>query len=458
MLTRTTIASLLCVLCALAPGPPTKATLRVLADSIPVDLDAERIVPLDPASGALAVEPSVAIHDSVIVVSWNDSHGGHIEKPSHDVGTAISLDRGRTFSPRGFLPRSSVEYASGGDSRVVATPNGDFFIVTLAHQRRGELRQDLELYALRAPAYEAWQFVARIARGKALVDKPALTVGSDGALTAAFTLDAHVVHSTSRNGGTTWTEPVAVSADLRRTRSGEDVRACGSDVTVAWMEGIPAGDYLLNEVWSAESRDNGKVFSPPALYFRLTQTVKVPRGYSLGPGMQNGFINNDVGVSCAPPLWRQRANLLVTLDGGQDSLGLPFSHVLLFASGTAGNSSPALINLTKDDGKLLRVFPSFATTSRTVGVLYYEVAQDAARTLVEPILRIRDEAGKASRVLLAEQPTDWRTMNADLEFATGQANAGDYISLASDGTRFVAAWTDGREGRSRIHVRVVTPR
>ena len=78
--------------------------------------------------------------------------------------------------------------------------------------------------------------------------------------------------------------------------------------------------------------------------------------------------------------------------------------------------------------------------------------------MVEPILRLRDKGGNGARIRLAEQPTDWRTLDADLEFATGQANAGDYISLASDGKRFVAAWTDGRDGRSRIHVRVVTPK
>ena len=69
-------------------------------DSIQVEIDSERIVPLDSASGLLTVEPSVAIHASILVVSWNDSHGGHIDKPSHDVGTAVSFDRGMSFRSR----------------------------------------------------------------------------------------------------------------------------------------------------------------------------------------------------------------------------------------------------------------------------------------------------------------------------------------------------------------------
>ena len=55
-------------------------------------------------------------------------------------------------------------------------------------------------------------------------------------------------------------------------------------------------------------------------------------------------------------------------------------------------------------------------------------------------------------------PTDWTTVKGDMEYAPGQHNVGDYVSLASDGLRFVAAWTDGRDGRSRIHVRLVTPK
>ena len=123
-----------------------------LQDSISVQVDPERSVPLDSASGRLTVEPSVAIHDSIIVVSWNDSHGGHIGKPSHDVGTAVSFDAGATSNSRGFLPRSPSGYVSGGDSRIVATPGGRF----LGHphvDRSGGQQAGLDLYFLDPPTY-----------------------------------------------------------------------------------------------------------------------------------------------------------------------------------------------------------------------------------------------------------------------------------------------------------------
>jgi len=61
-------------------------------------------------------------------------------------------------------------------------------------------------------------------------------------------------------------------------------------------------------------------------------------------------------------------------------------------------------------------------------------------------LRLVDDAGRQARVRLTDNPTDWMVVKGDMEFAPGQKNFGDYISLASDGARFVAAWTDGREG------------
>ena len=47
---------------------------------------------------------------------------------------------------------------------------------------------------------------------------------------------------------------------------------------------------------------------------------------------------------------------------------------------------------------------------------------------------------------IADAPTDWRSLNADLEFATGQANTRDHTPLASEGETFVPSWTDIREG------------
>ena len=109
--------------------------------------------------------------------------------------------------------------------------------------------------------------------------------------------------------------------------------------------------------------------------FSLTQVVKPPIGYSLGPGMQSAFIQNDVGLTCAPSAWRRRTGLLITLDDGRVSGG-PGADVLVFQD-TSRESIPGRpIDLTAPDGRSPRVFPSAAATANALGVLYYEIEND----------------------------------------------------------------------------------
>jgi hypothetical protein len=420
-------------------------------ESLPVEVGADHIVPLNPESGALTVEPSVAIRDSIIVVSWNDSRGGHIKRGFYDVGSAISVDRGMTFRSLGFLPESSDDYIGGGDSRVIVDNKGVFYIeVVTLHDSRHELL----VYALRPPNYANWQFVATVARGKEMVDKPAFVVDRSDNLALAFTLDRAIVYASSHDGGASWTQPIRVSNAAPRHRSGEGVAVCGSYIHVSWMEG---GGLLLDEVWSVESRDGGKTFSEPAFRFGLTQTIQPPKGFALGPGPA-GDLQNDVAVSCLPRDWRRQGAVLLTLDGFRDSSGRPLSRVLSFERRLGGSVELPPTEVTASDGDALRVFPSVASTSRAIAMLYYEVRAEPSQTPVNVVIRIVDEVGRQARVRLTDAPTDWLAVKGDMEFAPGQHNFGDYISVASDGTQFVAAWTDGREGRSRIHVRIVTPK
>jgi hypothetical protein len=84
-----------------------------------------------------------------------------------------------------------------------------------------------------------------------------------------------------------------------------------------------------------------------------------------------------------------------------------------------------------------------------------ELVSDPLHSRASAVLHLRDKVGHTQRVLLSDGPTDRRTIKGDLEYSPGHHNFGDYISLSADDRRFAAAWTDGREGRSRIHVRVV---
>ena len=75
----------------------TKSAQMQYADSVKVDMGPDVEIAADAAGGALSVEPTIAIRDSMVLVAWNDSRGGHIHRGYHDVATAVSLDRGGTF-------------------------------------------------------------------------------------------------------------------------------------------------------------------------------------------------------------------------------------------------------------------------------------------------------------------------------------------------------------------------
>ena len=211
---------------------------------------------------------------------------------------------------------------------------------------------------------------------------------------------------------------------------------------------------LLDELWAARSRDGGRTFEPSHLQYPLLKTVQPPAGYALGPG-QAGDLGNDVGLACTSGGGRAQVSVVI-VEGAADQYGRPIlSRVLRFdrALGAAQWSGPA--ELTKDDAPAARVFPSVAVARNLLGTLYYEVIADQSHTNVDVLLTLTDSRGQRSRIKLSEASTDWLTVHGDNQYAPGQHNFGDYISLANDGNRYVAAWTDGREGRSRIHVRVI---
>jgi hypothetical protein len=422
-------------------------------DSIAVRLGSDVAVPLDEASGALVEEPSVAIRDSIVVVSWNDSHGGHRVQGRHDVGSAISIDGGRRFRSIGFVPDSNAaHYPVGGDSRLVVDERGDFFLATLGESADGT--HLLLVFALEAPRYAAWKELARVAQSRMVIDKPAFERAANGRLMLAFTQDTAIAMSMSDDSGRTWSTPKAVSPPGARPRSGTALIPCAGNVWVAWTD---TKKVPWDEVWIARSRDGGASFDPAVLHYSLAHTVRPPLGYALGPG-PNALIQNDVALACfAPPGASPRLGLSA-IEGVTDSVGAPTrSRILRWERVAATDQWSHAVDITLGDGRATRVFPSAAATSSTIATLFYEQIVHGSRTQVDAVLLVEDSAGRRSRVRLSDQPTDWVAIKGDMMYAPAQSNFGDYISLATDGFRYAAAWTDGREGRTRIHVRVVAP-
>jgi hypothetical protein len=423
------------------------------SDSIPLRLGVDVAVPLASTGGALVEEPSVAVRDSLIVVSWNDSHGGHRIRGYHDIGSAVSVNRGRSFRNLPFLPDSTEGHLPvGGDSRVVADENGRFFLETLGDNTGGG--KLVLVYELAPPAYASWRELAVVTTGSISTDKPAFIRDARGRLILAFTLDSAIVVSMSEDSGHSWSRPRPVSTFSRRPRSGTAVVSCGDELWTAWTD---TRQVPWDEVWAARSSDAGRTFDAPSLVHPFAHTVASPRGYSLGPG-PNSLIQNDVGLSCSRRGTSASLVQLTTIEGVLDADNRPvLSRVLRFERSPSAGTWSGPLDMTARDEPATRVFPSVATTASTTGTLYYEHRLEGTHSRVDAILIVEDAQGRRSRVRVSDQSTDWLSVPGDLVFAPGQSNFGDYISLASDGAFYVAAWTDGRDGRSRIHVRTIEP-
>jgi hypothetical protein len=431
----------------------SKAMTAESRDSLAIELGPDVTVPLGPDAGALSVEPTVAIRDSIVVVAWNDSHGGHLFRGYHDIGTAVSVDRGRTYRFLHFLPDTAGGVRGASDPRLIVDSRGTF---SLAMVSNGVDQQQLRVYALDGPDYTHWRFVSIADRVVGIFDNPAFIRTEGDALELAYMRDFAIVLTESRDRGQTWSAPRRLSDSTVRTRSGTAIRACGADVEVDWMEG---GGNLVDEVWGTTSHDRGRRFVEPRLRYPLARVVPVPRGYALGPG-QSADMRNDVGLICSAGTGRLARTELMYAEGVADRYGRVLSSRVGTTYRTVATDRWSTRELfdPRDTASTFHVFPTIAATRAMVGVLDYELSIDAQHTVAQTVLHLRGVNGAASRVVVADTATDWRTVKGDLEFSPGQHNFGDYISLAADDNSFAAAWTDGRNGRSRIHVRVVRAR
>jgi hypothetical protein len=345
---------------------------------------------------------------------------------------------------------SAAHYPVGGDSRLVVDERGVFFLATVGESTDGT--HLLLVSALEPPRYAAWKELARVAQSRVVIDKPAFGRATNGRLLLAFTQDTAIAMSMSDDAGRTWSTPKAVSPLGARPRSGTAAVACAGNVWIAWTD---TKKVPWDEVWIARSRDGGASFDPALLHYPLARTVKPPLGYALGPG-PDALIQNDVALTCFSPPGASPRVGLSAIEGVTDSLGVPTrSRILRWERAAAADQWSHPVDITLGDGPATRVFPSAATTSSTIATLFYEQIVHGSRTQVDAILLVEDSSGRRSRVRLSDQPTDWLTIKGDPMYAPAQNNFGDYISLATDGVRYAAAWTDGREGRTRIHVRVV---
>jgi hypothetical protein len=429
----------------LAAAVPIGAAFRALGQSATIEWGPEVEVPSGAEAGDLRAEPSVVIAESTVVVAWNDSYGGaHGSEIGVAIGWAISRDLGRTFAFGGFLPAADSGIApSGADSWLARAPDGDIYLQLLTWQAG---YQEILVYAMAPGHAGGWQRSASVVRGPQ-VDKPAMAVAPSGRVAIAYTAKDTIAVTRSLDGGRTWSTPVPLSApESGRLRTGAGIAWCGDAVVVAWMEGGLGG---LTELRVATSGDGGQRFTPASPLYRLSRPVTPPSGYALGVG-RAGFIANNAWLACDGGSRDREPVFYVSVAEG-DSAG---SSILLFEGTLDRIATAAAVTVNAARDGAARVFPAVAITGGTPALLYYDRRLAPTTPLTDVFLSIRgrDDAFTDRRV--TTRATDWEQVPGDRAAAPIQRNFGDYIFLATQGERFVAAWTDGRTGRPRVMIRV----
>jgi hypothetical protein len=404
-----------------------------------LELGPEVLASVNEDGGRLRVEPSVVLAGETVVVAWNDSWGGRTHKTAVgvSVASAFSSDGGRSFQFGGYLPGTS-----GADSWLSTTGRDEILLQVLSWDSD---KQAISIYALTPGPDRAWALRGVAAGGTpgAPVDKPAMATAGDDWVGIAYTAgsEIHVLRSTDR--GATWTSPATVSAGDKRLRTGAAIVACGTYVLVAWMEG---SGLTLNEVWGAWSADNGRTFSKAARIRRLDSPVKPPPGYALGVGPA-AFIANNTWLTCSAT--EQPVFHLAYGEGR--SAG---SVVLYQAARTVGGQlrwgAPEVV---AGGDSVWAVWPSIAVLGNELAILYYDSRHsENGRPLMDAYLSV-GMPGAFADYRLSTVSTSWPDVPGDREYAPVHRNFGDYITVASERRRGVAAWTDGRTGAPRIMVR-----
>lgn len=404
-------------------------------------------VPGGPESGMLRTEPSVVLADSTVVVAWNDSYGGaHGASTGVAVAWAISYDFGAHFSFGGFLtPDDSGRAPDGADSWLARASDGSIYLQVLGNKRDS---QEILLYTMPAASRGRWSAPVTVVQAQEL-DKPAMATGAVGEIAVAYTSADSIAVVRTRDAGAHWSPPVRVSTGSTgegRTRLGAGVAWCGDSILIAWMEGEKAE---LTELWLASSTDNGRTFSHARMAYRLTRPVTPPAGYALGLGPA-AFISNNAWVACGTEVGHSPRFYVSIAEGGESG-----SSILLF-EGLVDSVAASPIRVTSPADPSPKVFPSVAVAANVPALLYYDrrLSPGTSGTDVYLSIRVDRDSFADHRVTLGS--TDWDRVPGDREFAPIQRNFGDYIFLAADGSRFIAAWTDGRSGKPRIVTRTGT--
>lgn len=433
--------------------------LSILTAQIPhpipnLGLGPEVLVSHNEDGGILRCEPAVAMRGDRVVAAWNDSSGGRLgAKTGVRVAWSWSKDAGKSFTFGGYLPETAAGVApSAADSWLVADREGDFFLTIIAFDEK-TATDEIQCCAMEAGEPGKWKRRANVRMLKrsgqdSYLDKPALAIGSDGALGCVYTHGRKIECAFSHDKGRSWGSPVVVSTASARSRLGSHLVVDGESVVAAWMEG---GGTTLNEVWYARSADGGSTFAPAERLHTIKNLLITLPGLKIGLGVPF-LVPGNVWMS--------------SFSGGKPSATVLAIHeatttgsrILVLQVPNSGPVKAEPVELASADPAKFRFYPTLASTTAGVIAAYYDRRDATSATLTDVYCTYMTPDLKQASIRLTTASTDWDKTAGDKEFAPIQRVFGDYITVCADGDRAFAVWTDGRSGAPRIMGRLITIR
>lgn len=390
--------------------------------------------------GKLKCEPSVVMHENVVIVSWNDSFGGE-SGTGYGVCVAwsISYDYGKTFEFGGFLSENKNGVFGGADSWLSKDIKGNFYLQVLS------FKEAIHLYYMARDNLGNWIKLSDPVKSQT-ADKPFLHIQENDVLWISYSDNQEIFITSSKDHGHTWSAPLLVSNSVKKSRGGSSITTYKEKVFVSWVEGAD------NEVWYTII-NQGKPESPQLLYENTDFNGIMTPGYSMG------FDHEGTSGKVATP----NLTWLNNSKNDQFPVNLTFgikekemSAILFFEY----NQNSFTWNNPRKVGEVSssfsRIFASNSNIEKFPAILFYDRRgfKDKECTQTDVYLSVLIEE-KWNDLKINEATSDWKNVQGDKKYAPVQRNFGDYITLASDMHKVIAVWTDGRNGRNEIYLRII---
>lgn len=390
--------------------------------------------------GELKCEPSVIIDKNVVVVSWNDSYGGQ-SGTGYGVCVAwsISYDHGKTFEFGGYLSENQKGVFGGADSWLAKDSKGNFYLQVLS------FKEAIHLYYMDRSNLGKWIRLSNPVNSST-ADKPFLHIQDNDVFWISYSDDQKIFIIFSKDYGQIWSRPLLVSNGTKKSRGGSSITTYEEMVFVTWTESTD------NELWYTIIQPELSQ-TPQLLYEQPDSKGIMTLGYSMG------FDHGETSGKVATP------NLTWLNNSKNDThpVNLTFgvkekemSSILLFEYNLSNKSWEQPRKVGEVQSSYSRIFASNSNIGKYPAILYYDrrACKSEECAITDIYLSVLNDE-KWSDFKINTESTDWQFVPGDEKYAPIQRNFGDYITLASDGDKLIAVWTDGRKGNTQIYSRII---